>query len=122
MRTHTERKTHIYRDDEDWGEFTMAWGSLVKPIRCKPTSVSIEWRKDHGEDWTLWRVDVFADRIHPQTRHSVIAYYHFGKAEFGAPMMEHQALDPAPHTPAWAWLDELIKVSHPFQESAHALP
>lgn len=85
MRVHEERKYFVYRDDEDWPQFSMRWGDLKRPITCQPTSVTLTWYKGgwcgHASaagstwdesSWHLHSVYVMADRIyHGQRSHSV---------------------------------------------------
>lgn len=111
MRIHQERKYFVYRDDEDWPEFTMKWGGLKRPITARPTSVTLTWVKGYrlGQDWddTTWRLHqcyVMADRIY----RGMVATSVGVNWEEVPPSWDQHEVGPRPQ-----WLVDLINESHP---------
>lgn len=134
MRASTEHKVWLHRDEtDDWSEFKMSGAGygLKRPMRCLPRTVTIEWHRGDGAhsplypgSWGLWEVNVHADRIYGSTHQGLMVYYQrevFPSEYSRTKWEEHltrQELDPAPHDPAWAWLDALIAASHPVPKLA----
>lgn len=111
MRIHQERKYFVYRDEEDWPDFTMKWGGYKRPITARPTSVTLTWLKGNrfGEDWddTSWYLHqcyVLADRIYQGKIASMVGVNWRDPADF--PDLDQ--LGPRPQ-----WLVDLITESHP---------